>query len=80
MKISHIQHLYHRVGFGISPKESLLLSKKSKKTIVNDLCNQSKKVSPILLDVSFLDDFTPETLKNPENKMLLNKLSREKVN
>ena len=80
MKISHIQHLYHRVGFGISPKESLLLSKKSKKTIVDDLCNQSKKNSPILLDVSFLDDFTPETLKNPENKMLLNKLSREKVN
>ena len=37
MKLNHIQHLYWRVGFGISPDQLKQLFKKSKKEVVNQL-------------------------------------------
>ena len=45
MKLSHVQHLYNRVGFGITPKNLARLSKKSKINVVNELFDSSKKIS-----------------------------------
>ena len=54
MKSAHIQHLYNRVGFGITPKELARLSKKSKKNVVNELFISSKKTTILSVDTSFL--------------------------
>ena len=56
MKSTHIQHLYNRVGFGITPKELARLSKKSKKNIIKDLFASSKKTTTLAVDTSYLKD------------------------
>ncbi|WP_231874491.1 hypothetical protein [Polaribacter atrinae] len=53
MKSTHIQHLYNRVGFGITPKELVRLSKKSKKNVVNELFTASDKVTDLRLILLF---------------------------
>lgn len=79
MKSAHIQHLYNRVGFGITPKELARLSKKSKKNVVNELFNSSKKTTPLNVDTSFLKGKTYKDFKDKEKKRELQKMSRKKV-
>jgi uncharacterized protein (DUF1800 family) len=52
MNGKHIQHLYWRSGFGISPSELGILSKKSKENIVNGLFQDSKNITPLIIDTS----------------------------
>jgi uncharacterized protein (DUF1800 family) len=79
MKSVHIQHLYNRVGFGITPKELARLSKKSKKNVVNELFNSSKKTTTLEVDISFLKGKTYKDFKNKEQRKELQKISRKKV-
>ncbi len=80
MKIKHIQHLYWRVGFGILPTKLEKLSKKSKKTVVNNLFNASKKVTPLKLDTFELDDLLSGSYeKNRKNIKKFQMISRQKT-
>mgnify|MGYP005989746287 FL=1 len=79
MKSTHIQHLYNRVGFGITPKELVRLSKKSKKNVVNELFTASDKVRDLKVDTSFLKGKTYKDFKDKEQKKELQKISRKKV-
>ena len=80
MRTAHIQHLYNRVGFGISPKEVARLSKKSKKNIVDELFSSSKKTTPLRVDTSYLKGITLKDLKDKTKRRELQKVSRKKVN
>ena len=77
MKSTHIQHLYNRIGFGISPKELARLSKKNKKEIINELFSSSKTTTPLKVDISFLDGKTYKDLKKERKE--LQKISRKKI-
>ncbi|ARV15894.1 DUF1800 domain-containing protein [Polaribacter sp. SA4-12] len=79
MKSAHIQHLYNRVGFGITPKELARLSKKSKKNVVNELFNSSKKTTTLEVDTSFLKGKTYSDFKSKEKRKELQKINRKKV-
>lgn len=79
MKSAHIQHLYNRVGFGITPKELARLSKKSKKNVVNELFTASNKTTVLKVDISFLKGKTYKDFKDKEQKKELQKISRKKV-
>ena len=79
MKLSHIQHLYNRIGFGITPKKLKHLSKKSKKHVVNALFKSSDKTSPLSVDTSFLKGITSKDYKDIEKRIALQKISNEKV-
>ncbi|MCL7762165.1 DUF1800 domain-containing protein [Polaribacter sp. Z014] len=79
MKSEHIQHLYNRVGFGITPKELARLSKKSKKYVVNELFASSKKVTSLSVDTSYLKGISFKDLKEPKQRRELQKISRKKV-
>ena len=43
MELAHLQHLYNRIGFGVTPKQLKSLSTKSKKEIIDDLFLLSEK-------------------------------------
>ncbi|PQJ76854.1 DUF1800 domain-containing protein [Polaribacter glomeratus] len=79
MKSIHIQHLYNRIGFGITPKELKRLAKKSKKNVINELFNSSKKITPLTIDISFLKDITAQDYKDKQKQRELQKISRQKV-
>ena len=79
MKLAHIQHLYNRVGFGITPKELVRLSKKSKKNVINELFTTSHKTTLLTVDTSFLNNITAEDYKNKQRRRELQKISRKKV-
>lgn len=80
MKQNHIQHLYWRVGFGILPNDLEKLSKKSKKDVVDALINASKKVMPLKLDTSELDDLLSGSYeKTRENIKKIQTISRKKT-
>lgn len=80
MKPAHIQHLFNRVGFGISPKDLERLSKKSKYQIVDEIFNESIKTTPLQVDLSFLKGLKPADLKNVEKRKELQKINKKKVN
>ena len=79
MKSEHIQHLYNRVGFGITPKELARLSKKSKKNVVNELFASSKKITILSVDTSFLKGISFKDAKDKNKRKELQKISRKKV-
>ncbi|WP_299668276.1 DUF1800 domain-containing protein [uncultured Polaribacter sp.] len=79
MKSAHIQHLYNRVGFGISPKDLERLSKNSKREIVDALFSSSSTTTPLKVDLSFLKDIQPGDLKDREKRQELQKKNRQKV-
>ncbi|QOD59738.1 DUF1800 domain-containing protein [Polaribacter haliotis] len=80
MKSTHIQHLYNRIGFGITPKEITRLSKKNKQDIVDEIFSTSEKITPLKIDTSFLEDVKPKDLKDRDKKRELQKINRKKVN
>jgi len=53
MKSKEIQHLYNRIGFGITPKQIKSLGSKSKKEIIDALFSESKKTTPLEIKLSF---------------------------
>ena len=79
MELAHIQHLYNRVGFGITPKQVEMVSSKSKKEIVDTLFDTSKKATPLKVDISFMDNYTLADLKDIKKRREFQKLSRKKV-
>jgi uncharacterized protein (DUF1800 family) len=79
MKSAHIQHLYNRVGFGITPKELARLSKKSKKNVIKELFNSSKETTLIKVDTSFLNSKSQKDYKDQEQRKKLQRISRKKV-
>ena len=79
MKSAHIQHLYNRIGFGISPKEIERLSKKTKKEVVEELFSSSKKTTQLKVDTSYIKDVTYKSLKDIKKRRELQKMSRKKV-
>ncbi|QNM84817.1 DUF1800 domain-containing protein [Polaribacter pectinis] len=80
MKSTHIQHLFNRIGFGITPKELKRLSKKSKHEIVDEIFSNSKNTTPVEVDLSFLKDLKPGDLKDREKRQEIQKIGRKKVN
>ena len=65
MTLKHQQHLYWRAGFGISPNQLNILSKKDKEEIVSDLFSASKSVTPLKVNISELKNISPKAiLKN----------------
>ena len=79
MKTKHIQHLYNRVGFGITPNELERLSNKNKREIIDEVFTNSSKTSPLKADISFLKDIKPGDLKIKEKRQELQKISRKKI-
>ncbi|MBQ4820462.1 DUF1800 domain-containing protein [Aquimarina sp. MMG016] len=73
-----IQHLYWRIGFGISSTELKTIRKLSKNQIINGLFSKSKEYTALSMDFGAL-------LKNPkdlsrEERKQLQKLRRDKMN
>ena len=79
MKPVHILHLYNRIGVGISPKELKRLLKKSKKKVIEELFENSKKTTPIQVDITHLKDIKPKDLRNSDFRQKINKISRKKI-
>ena len=79
MNLIHIQHLYNRIGFGITPKELKKLSKQSRETVVKNLFKGSKKNTPVTVDLPFLETITPKQLKDKSLRQEIRKKSREKT-
>ena len=88
MTPTELQHLYWRAGFGIDPKTLNELPSGRRKN-VDALFRSSKKVSPLFIDLSFLDGVNPLDLKkfpslakeiNEKNKDKIKELSNKWIN
>jgi len=80
MKYKHIQHLYWRAGFSLNPKETLILQKKSKKVIVNQLFNGSKSSTPIqTTSINDIEDYKNFKMLDANQKKQLQKDNRKKI-
>lgn len=79
MKSAHIQHLYQRIGFGITPKELERLSKKSKQNVIKELFTSSKNATRLSVDTSFLNDVLEAAYKNADQRRELQRISRNKI-
>lgn len=74
-----LQHLYWRAGFGINLSNQKI-SKTDKKTIIEDIFNNSKSISPLTVDVSYLNGIKLKDLKdNPKLQNELREKSRKKI-
>ncbi|WP_439152445.1 hypothetical protein [Winogradskyella sp.] len=75
-----IQHLYWRAGFGIQPRELRKQLDKSKLSIVERLFEDSKSITPLDIDLSFLEGINRINLKeNPTLAKALRQKSRKKI-
>lgn len=80
MKPNHIQHLYWRLGFGISPNQLKQVSKKSKKEIVNQIFDASKNMIPLEVDTSEIKTILNSGVKmSPVDRKKVQDLSRKKT-
>ncbi len=79
MDTKNLQHLYNRIGFGITPLELQKLKGKTNNEVVKKLFQESEKVSPVTIDVSFISNLTKEDLKNKKKRRELMKISRKKI-
>lgn len=68
MKQKSIQHLYWRVGFGITPNQLNDLSKMSKHQVVNELFQNSSESTPLKIDTSDLEQFTIKSVLKEKSK------------
>lgn len=79
MTQQELQHLSWRAGFGIKPSDLKLL-RKSKNEIVEALIANSKSITPLRVDLSFLNGLNPIDLKNnPTLAKELREKNREKI-
>ncbi|MCF2874862.1 MULTISPECIES: DUF1800 family protein [unclassified Tenacibaculum] len=79
METRQIQHLYNRIGFGITSVELEEYKNKSKKEIIKTLFEKSEKISPLEIDTSFISNLTREDFKNKKKRKELMKMSRKKI-
>ena len=63
MNQKELQHLYWRAGFGIHPKQ-LKSNAKDRKQLVDVLFETSESVTPLQIDLSYLDGVSPRDIKN----------------
>jgi len=79
MKKEHLKHLYYRIGFGLSPQEVDILSKKTKEEVVDNLFKTSKKSTPINLNLTFFTNIKSSDLKERSVKLEFQRKSKRKV-
>lgn len=80
MNSKHLQHLYWRAGFGISPNELDRLTTLGRKGIVDNLLDESKQFIPLKIDINTLRNLTfQEVNKSTVFKREFIKKSREKL-
>lgn len=79
MKAKNLQHLYNRIGFGITPLEMEKFKSQTRAEVVEFLFQESEKISPLAIDTSFISRLTREDLKNKKKRKELMKMSRKKV-
>ncbi|PQJ21934.1 DUF1800 family protein [Tenacibaculum sp. SG-28] len=79
METRHIQHLYHRVGFGITPKSIAEMHGLQKAEIVDLLFKTSQAYNPIQIDTSFLDNYAIQDFKDKKKRKEIMKISRKKI-
>ncbi|OUS01457.1 hypothetical protein A9Q86_06655 [Flavobacteriales bacterium 33_180_T64] len=68
MKQKDIQHLYWRAGFGITPNQRHLLSKKQKHQVIEQLFLESSSLTGLEVNTSELDHFTAQILIDKKSK------------
>lgn len=79
MKLKHIQHLYWRTGFGILPNELQALSEKNKKEIIDNLFRTSKKITPLRVDTSEIENIlNGQTKISSVDRKKIQEISRKK--
>lgn len=79
MKQKELQHLYWRAGFGMHPKTASIYSK-DRKSIVDKLFTDSKSVTELEIDLSYLDGVNPIDIKNhPSLAKEINEKNRERI-
>lgn len=79
MNQKELQHLYWRAGFGKNPK-GVIPSGQQRKSVVKALFENSKSISSLKIDLSFLDGINLRDLKdNPELARELREKSRKKI-
>lgn len=69
-----IQHLYWRAGFGILPKQLQQLAQKSRVEIVDDLFDNSTRVTPLKIEASEFEHIDFQSLK--QDKEALKKFTK----
>ncbi len=80
MHRTHIQHLYWRAGFGISPQQIHANTTTGRIEVVEDLFNASKAINPLEIDVSDLKGMVAkQRIKDPKVRKAFNDKSREYI-
>ncbi|GGI56081.1 DUF1800 domain-containing protein [Winogradskyella haliclonae] len=64
MKHEHIKHLYWRAGFGITPKQLMEHSNKSRAEVVDTLFRTSESINSLKIDLSEFKNLDVMTLKS----------------
>jgi uncharacterized protein (DUF1800 family) len=76
-QLKHIQHLYWRAGFGITPQQQKQTAKKQIDEIVDDLFTASNKWKKLEVDVSYLPKNPKELSK--EQRKEFRKMNGDKI-
>lgn len=79
MELTHLQHLYSRIGFGSTPNQLAKLSSKSRKVVIDDLFIAAQTATALKIDISFINDYSKLDLKSKEKRQEFRKLSRKKI-
>ncbi|WP_435261151.1 DUF1800 domain-containing protein [Tenacibaculum sp. nBUS_03] len=79
MEVRHIQHLYNRIGFGITPNKLEELTSIPKEKVVQSILLSSKNFTPLTIDTSFLTQLRPSDVKKKSKRKELMKISRKKI-
>ena len=80
MKQKHIQHLYWRAGFGITPDQLNALSQKNRRQIVDMLFSESSTMTDLIIDTPELDRYSlKDILKNKTKRRDFIEASIEKL-
>ena len=81
MTIKEIQHLYWRAGFGMLPSQLEKVNKKSKKSLIKELFDNSKSYTSLTVDTTVIEQKTKEAYKNKDKKARaeIQKINRELI-
>ena len=81
MTIKEIQHLYWRAGFGMLPNQFIKADKKSKKSLIKELFDNSKSYTPLTFDTTLIEQKTRAAYKNKDKKARaeIQKMNRELI-
>jgi len=79
MTKQHIQHLYWRAGFGLSPLQLKKKSGQKKSEILNELFSESKTAIPLELNLSEINRFKKIPKSGTEERKRYNDLNTTKI-